>query len=109
MGLFSVIDFLFAGTQYLVWGIAVAGVPASLVLLLANLPLGLFSAAIFVATLLLAAGCAVVFMPKEVADHVPAARRLFMPAIALVVVAAVLGAAVYFLNGGLPEVSLLFA
>lgn len=109
MGLFSIIDVLFIAAHYLAWGIAVLGIPVSVVLLFANLSLGAAPAAMIAALLLLAAGLAVILMPKKVAEHVPVLHKLLAPAGALCVVAVVVAGVAFFLNGALPALNLLFA
>lgn len=50
MKLFESIDGLLVGTRYLAWGIGVLGVIGSVILFIANVPLGIGTAAVFVAS-----------------------------------------------------------
>ena len=63
MKLLQCIDGLLVGTRYLAWAIGIAGVIASVFLIAANLPLGISSAVVFAASLLLAVGVSLVLLP----------------------------------------------
>lgn len=109
MGLLSTIDGLLVFARYLAWAIAVVCVPISLVLVCMNLPLGIGSAAVFLAALLLAAGLAVLLMPRVVAERIKGIEGFRIPAVVLCVVAVALMGITYALSGGFPEINLLFA
>ena len=63
MKLLQCIDGLLVGTRYLTWAIGIAGVIASIFLIAANLPVGISSAVVFAASLLLAVGVSLVLLP----------------------------------------------
>ena len=112
MALFSIIDALFIGTHYLAWGVSVLGIPASLVLIIANITSGIGAMGASFAFLLLAAGLSVLIMPKpisnKVSPKVPVLKRLMPVALALCARAIIIAGAVYYLGGGLPELNLPF-
>lgn len=109
MLLFHTIDNLIISTRYLGWGIALAGIPMSVVLFLANLSLGLASAATFVAAFLMCVGVGLLLLPKALAKGPLANRRKrnITGAVALVLAAAMMGI-VYFSLGDFPAMNLLF-
>lgn len=109
MLLFQTIDNLIISTWYLGWGIALAGIPMSVVLFLANLSLGAASAATFVAAFLMCMGVSLLLLPKALAKGPLANRRKrnITGAVALVLAAAMMGI-VYFSFGDFPAMNLLF-
>lgn len=106
--LFGVIDGLLVGTRFLAWGIAMLGIAGSVVLMVANLPLGLSSAAVFLAALLAAAGVGALLAPKGLLKNKFSGRgRHFFGACTLLAAVAVMFF-VYSSAGGFPSVNLLF-
>lgn len=65
MNLFKSIDGLLAGTRYLSWDIGVLGVIGSVMLFIANVPLGIGAAAVFIASLFWAVAVALLLLPKQ--------------------------------------------
>lgn len=109
MGLFGTIDGLLGGTRYLAWGIALVCIPASLVLLVANLSLGITSAAACLAALFPAVGVTALLLPAQLAKGPLANDRLrVIGAVACVIAVAIVGVD-FFLAGGMPELNLIFA
>lgn len=109
MKLFGVIDGLLVGTRYLAWGIALVGIFASFVLLVANVPLGLGSVASCIALFLLACGTVLLLLPKRLAyGGLEGGARFAIGAVVLLVACAVMGI-VCLTNGGFPPLDLLFA
>lgn len=109
MKLFETIDHLIIGTKYLGWGIALVGIPMSVVLFFANLSLGLASAMVFVAAFLLCIGVTLLLLPKALAKGplTISKMRNIIGAVALVLAAAIMGI-VYFAVGDFPAMNLLF-
>ena len=96
------------GTRYLAWAIGIAGVIASVFLIAANLPLGISSAVVFAASLLLAVGVSLVLLPGQLAVGFLNGRwRYIVGAIALLAAVVVMGI-VWFTNNGFPPVDLVF-
>ena len=109
MKLFDTIDGLLIGTRYLTWGIAVVGTLASLVLLVANVPLGIGSAAACVALFLLACAVVLLLLPKKLAaGGLEGGSRFAIGGLVLLVACAVMGI-VYLACGGFPPLNLVFA
>ena len=108
MGLSKVIDGLLVGTHYLAWVLAVVCIPGSIVLMLANLTLGIGAVAVFLAALLLAVGLSVLIMPKLVSDRIEVAKKVRIPAVILCVAAVALMGITYAMCGGFPVINLLF-
>lgn len=65
MQLFKIIDYLFAATYYLVWGMAICGIPLSIALIFYNIDLGLKASALFFACLLLSVALVLLLFPKK--------------------------------------------
>lgn len=109
MKLFDTTDGLLAGTRYLAWGIALLGILGSIILLFVNIPLGIPSAAVFLATFFLAIGVVLLLMPKQLAkDKMEGKKKYIIGAVALIIAVAIMGI-VWFSNGGFPAVNLIFA
>lgn len=106
MKLFETIDGLFVGTRYLVWGLGVLGTIGSLILFVANLPLGLVTAATFLASFCLALAVALLLMPEKLAEG--RLEKKGAVSILLLVVAVALMGLIYLVCGGFPAVNLLF-
>ena len=109
MGLFKTIDGLLVGARYLAWGIGAVGIVASVVLFFANVSLGFASATVFVAALLLAVAVALLLWPKQLAKGPLEGRGKYVVGSVALAVAVLVAAVVYFVNGGFPELNLLFA
>lgn len=108
MKLFDSIDGLLVGTKYLAWGIALVGILASVILLFANLSLGVASAAACLAALLLSVGVTLLLLPKQLAKGILGSNKRFViGGVAVVFAVAVMGIA-YFTNGSFPALNLLF-
>lgn len=109
MKLFESIDGLLVGTRYLAWGIGVLGVIGSVILFIANVPLGLGTAAVFVASFFLAVAVSLLLLPKQLAKgKLESNKKYIVGAVSLVIAIAVMGI-VYLSNGGFPAVNLIFA
>lgn len=109
MKLLQCIDGLLVGTRYLTWAIGIAGVIASVFLIAANLPVGISSAVVFAASLLLAAGVSLVLLPGRLAVGFLNGRlRYIVGAMALLAAVVIMGI-VWFTNNGFPTVNLIFA
>lgn len=108
MKLFNTVDGLLEGTKYLAWGIGVIGIAGSIVLLIANIPLGLGSAAVFLASFFLAAGVALLLLPKQLAKGKLEGNKRYIVGAAAVVIALVIMLFVWNICNGLPAVNLLF-
>ena len=109
MGLFKTIDGLLVGTRSLAWGLSLAVIAGSIVLLFANVGLGLGAAAVFIATLFLAIGLTLLLLPRQLAKGpLEGNKKYAAGAISAVIALAVIGL-VYWTNGGFPAVNLIFA
>lgn len=109
MKLFESIDGLLVGTRYLAWGIGVLGVIGSVILFIANVPLGIGAAAVFVASFFLAVAVSLLLLPKQLAKgKLESNKKYIVGAVSLVIAIAVMGI-VYLSNGGFPAVNLIFA
>jgi hypothetical protein len=104
MKLFDIIDGLFFGSKYLVWGLSLLGILGSLILLFINISLGFASAAVFIATFFLALGVTILLLPKKL---VQVNKRYIIGAISLAIALGVIGV-VYVTNGGFPQIDLIF-
>lgn len=109
MKLFECIDGLLVGTRCLAWAIAFVGIVASVVLFLANLLIGYASAAVFIASFFLSVGVTLVLLPKMFAKGKLKSNKKYAVGIVSIVVAAAVMGVIYFLNGGFPELNLIFA
>lgn len=109
MKLFESIDGLLVGTKYLAWIIALICIPMTAVLFFVNLSLGLPSAMVFVAAFLLAVGVTLLLLPEKFAKGKLAdqKKRNTIGGVSLVIAVAIMGIT-YFVNGGFPELNLLF-
>ena len=107
MKLFESIDGLLVGTKYLAWIIALICIPVSAVLFFANLSLGLSSAMVCVAALLLAVGVTLLLLPEKLKGKLAGKSRNIVGVVAVVLAAAIMGIT-YFSAGGFPELNLLF-
>ena len=107
MKLFESIDGLLVGTKYLAWSIALVCIPVAAILLFANLSLGLASAMVCAAALMLAVGITLLLLPEKFAKGKLGKKRNIVGAVAIVLAAAIMGIT-YFLVGGFPELNLLF-
>ena len=109
MKLFESIDGLLAGTRYLAWGIGVLGMIGSIILFIANIPLGFGTAAVFISSLFLAIAVSLLLLPKQLAKgKLEGNKKYIVGVVSLVIAVAVMGI-VYLSNGGFPAVNLIFA
>lgn len=109
MKLFESIDGLLVGTRYLAWGIGVLGIIGSVILFIANVPLGIGTAAVFVASFFLAVAVSLLLLPKQLAKgKLESNKKYIVGAVSLVIAIAVMGI-VYLSNGGFPAINLIFA
>lgn len=108
MKLFDVIDGLLVGTKYLTWGIALAGIFGSVILLFANLSMGSGAVMVFVAAFLLSVGVTLLLMPKQLAKGKLESNRRFAAGGVAVSLAVIVMGITYFANGGFPALNLLF-
>lgn len=109
MKLFECIDGLLVGTKYLAWAISFVGIVGSIVLFFANLSIGYASAAVFIASFFLSVGVTLVLLPKMFAKGKLESDMKYVVGIVSIVVAAAVMGAIYFSNGGFPELNLIFA
>ena len=108
MKLFESIDGLLVGTRHLAWGIGVLGILGSSVLFIANVPLGIASAAVFIASLFLAIAVALLLLPKKFSKgKLDGNKKYVIGAVSLAIAVVVMGI-VYASNGGFPEMNLIF-
>ena len=109
MKLFKSIDGLLVGTRYLAWGIGVLGIIGSIVLFIANVPLGIGTAAVFIASLFLAVAVSLFLLPEKLAiGKLEGNKKYVIGAVTLVLAVVVLGI-VCASTGGFPAVNLIFA
>ena len=109
MKLFESIGGLLAGTRYLAWGIGVLGTVGSVILFLANIPLGIGTAAVFLASFFLAIAVSLLLIPQKLAKgKLEGNKKYVIGAVSLIIAVAVMGI-VYMINGGFPAVNLIFA
>ena len=110
MFLSDVINGLFIGTRYLVWGIGMVGIPVSIILLIANIAGGIGAIGLMIAALLLSVAIALMLMPNSLVDKLPKGlqeKRFFVGAVVVIIAAAIAGIT-YFTNSGFPSLNLLF-
>lgn len=108
MKLFETIDGLLVGAKYLAWGIALVCIPIAVVLLFANLSLGLASVMVCAAALLLAVGVTLLLLPEKLAKGKLAGKKRNIVGAAAIVLAAAIMGITYFCVGGFPELNMLF-
>lgn len=109
MKLFECIDGLFIGARYLAWAIALLGIVGSVILLFVNIPLGLASAAVFLATFFLSVGVVLLLVPnKFVKGKLEGNKKYWVGVVALIIALAVMGI-VWFTNDEFPALNLIFA
>lgn len=109
MKLFKIINDLLVGAVYLSWGIALAGIPISVILFFVNLSLGAASALVFAAAFLMCIGVTLLLLPRAWAKG-PLANsglRGIVGASALLLATAIMGI-IYFSIGDFPKLNLLF-
>ena len=109
MKLFDSIDGLFSATRYLVWGLGVLGIIGSAVLIFVNIPMGLPAAASFIASLFLSIGVVFTLLPAKLEKGKVKGSKKYVAGVAALLVAFIIIAVVWAVNGGLPEVNLIFA
>lgn len=108
MILFKTIDALFVGTRYGVWGMAILGIPMSLVLLVCNLAYGLGAILACFALLILAAALTLLLAPKVILKNdFLASKRLLLGGGLCLLALGCMGVCT-LVSGGLPEMNLLF-
>jgi len=108
MKLFESIDGLLVGTRYLAWGIGVLGVIGSIILFIVNVPLGIGTAAVFIASFFLAVAVALLLLPKQLAKGKLKSNKKYIVGVVSLVIAIVVMGIVYLSNGGFPAVNLIF-
>ncbi|MCH4168882.1 MAG: hypothetical protein LKF42_06500 [Streptococcaceae bacterium] len=108
MGLFKVIDGLFIGTRYGVWGISLLGIIASIILIFFNIGMGLGAAMVFIAALVLSVGLTMLLLPASFIKGKLAGNKRYIAGSVFMVLAFVIMGITYFSNGGFPDVNLLF-
>lgn len=109
MKLFDTTYGLLVGARYLAWGIALLGIIGSIVLFFANIPLGIASAAVFLASFFLAIGVVLLLIPKQLAKgKLGGTKKYIVGSVALVIALVIMGI-VWFSIGGFPEINLIFA
>ena len=107
--LFKSIDGLLVGTKYLAWAIGLLGMVGSVLLFLVNIPLGMGSAMVFVASLFLSIAVTLLLLPKKLAaGKLAGGKRYLIGAVACVIALAVMFA-VWNICGGFPILNLVFA
>lgn len=109
MKLFDSIDGLFSATRYLVWGLGVLGIIGSAVLIFVNIPMGIPAAASFIASLFLSIGVASTLLPEKLEKGKLKGSKKYLIGVSALVIAFIIIAVVWAMNGGLPEVNLIFA
>lgn len=108
MKLFESIDGLLTGTKYLAWGIALLGIPLSVILLFTNFSMGFAAVMVCIAALLLAVGVTLTMLPEKLAKGKLAGKmRFIVGGVAIVLAVAVMGIA-FFTTGGFPALNLIF-
>ena len=109
MKLFDAIGGLLASTKYLAWAIAMVGIVGSVILFFVNLPLGIASAMVFAAALLLSVAVTVMLLPEKLAKGKLAdqRKRMVVGGVLLVLATIIMGIT-YFACGGFPVLNLLF-
>lgn len=108
MKLFACIDGLLVGTRYLAWILGVLGIIASAMLFVANLSLGIGTAAVFIAAFFCAVGVTLLLLPAGMSKGRFEGKEKYIAGCISLAIATVLMGILYFANGGLPEVNLLF-
>jgi len=108
MMIFKTIDGLFIGTRYGSWGLGVIGILCSLILVVANVSLGIPSAMLFVAALCLSIAVSLILLPKQLVKNDFLKDKRFVIGGLAIVVAALIAGIVFLTNGGFPPVNLLF-
>lgn len=109
MKLFESIDGLLVGTRYLAWGIGVLGMIGSIILFIANIPLGFGTAAVFIASLFLAIAVSLLLLPKQFAKGKLEGNKKYIVGVVSLVIAIAVMEIIYLANGGFPAVNLIFA
>ncbi len=107
MKLFGVIDYLFIGTRFGCWGLGILGIVVSVVLAIVNIPMGVGSALIFIAALLLSMAIALLLAPKGFFSKKLSETKRIAFSVGSVAAAMLLAGGVYWLTGGFPALNLL--
>lgn len=112
MMLLKTIDGLFIATRYVVWVLGLLGIIGSVILAFANFSLGFYSVLAFIAAFFLSIAVALLLMPGALAKKYLISegfqsKRLVISVIAMIIAVALIGF-VYFINGGFPDMNLLF-
>lgn len=106
----SVIGMLFVATRYIMWGIAIVGIPISIILIFANIKRGIKAVLLMIAALCIAISVALVAIPSSLIVILPIvlqANRFVIGGI-LGLVALAIATLVCFAKGEFPELNLLF-
>ena len=109
MMLLKTIDYLLKATRYGSWVIGLLGIVISAVLAFANLSLGLSSTVLFVATLLVSIAVSLLLAPGKIVSGKIADKKRYIISGTCLSIALAIGGIVYLINGGFPEINLLFA
>lgn len=109
MKLFDTIDNLLVGAKYLCWAIGLVGIFGSVILFFCNLSLGIASALVFVAALLLSVAVTLMLLPEKLAKGKlgDPKKRMTVGCVLLVLSVALMGV-IYLVSGGFPALNLLF-
>lgn len=108
MMIFKVIDGLFVGTRYGAWLLGVLGIVGSLVLAVANLGVGFGAVLVCAGALLVSVAVSLLLVPQKLLKNRFEGNKRVLIGVAALVASMVLVGGVYFLNGGFPELNLIF-
>ena len=104
----SIIDGIFKGTRYGVWGIAVLGILASAIMIFTNIGLGFGSVMISIALLLVSIAVTMLLMPKAIFKNYKLDKKKIVISVILLLVATAIAGIIYFVVGGFPALNLIF-
>ncbi|MBS7578191.1 MULTISPECIES: hypothetical protein [unclassified Enterococcus] len=108
MGLFKVIDGLFVGTRYGIWGISLLGVIASIILVFFNIGMGLGAVSVLLSALALSVGLVILLLPAYFTKGKMIGNKRYITGSVFTAVAILVMGLTYFLNSGFPDLNLLF-
>lgn len=108
MMLFRVIDALFIGTRYGVWGMSLLGIPLSMILMFCNLANGWSATILFFAALLLSCALVLLLMPKQFSQEDSLETNRHRIGAICILFSVLLAGAVYLVSGGFPQINLLY-
>lgn len=104
----TIIDGIFKVTRYGVFGIAVLGILASVIMIFTNFALGFSSVLISVALLLVSIALTMLLMPKAIFKEYELDTKKIVISVVLLVIAAAIAGITYFVTGGFPALNLIF-